>query len=548
MLPVIYMMFSVLVWSLFPLVSIFGISDLSVLDYIVATYLVSFLAIGAVLLCAPAEKRRALPSLAGLGDVVLMEIAIGCVTVLLSLVCLLTSYTYISKAGATVIFEVWPIIAMYITPLLISKNWERITAQDLMFSVLAFAGIAFLMYPETQDEFFVGGVSAFSLLCLLLPLLGGVFMAVASVLKARVSHKLENKALPVLSLLKVQMIFNLGVIVLALPAMLVLPDRPSTFTIENIMAVIFIGLVVHTLGNVAYTMGVLRSTKSNISVLWYLMPIFSVVWLWLAGQSEITNYVVLGTIFIITSNLIIAVRADNSMAYASAIVSLLLCGVYTYFVDGLDMPDYYQAISVPVVLYAILVAFAMDRLIRRDRFEEGLAVSVYTHIAAHKAEIGVQADAFRAHVVAMVKTPDLRSINAHYRAIRNAPVRALEPVHTQLDQLVLSKAEGANFGEMFILFMVGVLMIVASCVYRPESLIADIFAIVLSVAVVFIFFTVLDLIKERQKFHLEEDGQGHFGLSGDVMRSYTSERVISALLILLILAALVWLLVNKHHL
>jgi len=298
---------------------------------------------------------------------------------------------------------------------------------------------------------------------------------------------------------------------------------------------------------VAYTMGTLRSNKSNIAVLWYLMPIFSVIWLWLAGKSDISDFIVLGTLFIITSNLIIAVKADDTMAYAAAIITLLLCGVYTYFVDGLQMEDYYQAISVPVVFYAILVAFAMDRLIQRDRFEEGLAVEINSYISRHKVEIGAQAQAFRAHILSIVRVDDPAKVNEHYRAVRNAPNKLLENIHNQLDQLALSKVQGASFGELFILFMVGMLMIVSSCVYRPDNMIADIFSIVLSLTVVFIFFTVLDLLKQRRQFHIEEDEAGQLSLAKELTRNYMSERIMSGMLILLILSALVWLLWHKHY-
>ena len=57
---------------------------------------------------------------------------------------------------------------------------------------------------------------------------------------------------------------------------------------------------------------------------------------------------------------------------------MLACGTYVYFTDGLAMTqnyisNFYDAISVPIVFYTILVAFMMDRLIRSDRQEEAAA-------------------------------------------------------------------------------------------------------------------------------------------------------------------------------
>ena len=352
-MPVIYMMFSVLSWSLFPLVSAWGIDRLSIFDYILWTYVVGLGTSLFILKMMPSAKKAGLPQLRQLGRRTIAEILIGSLTVLLSFACLLLSFSYMSKAGATVIFEIWPIIAMYISPLLIKKGWEKISRKDMAFSAIAFIGVIFLLYPEAPGPFLASFLSFHDAYHMLLPLFGGVFMAVASVMKARVSHQLENKKYQITSLLKIQTFFSLGVIVLSVPFTLFWPDKQSVFTFENIMAVAFIGVFIHTLGNVSYTMAVLRSSKANIVVLWYLMPIFSVLWLWLAGQSTITPYIIWGSIFIITANLIMTIRADRSLSYVASMVALLVCGVYTYFVDGLDMHDYYQALSVPLVFYAI---------------------------------------------------------------------------------------------------------------------------------------------------------------------------------------------------
>ncbi len=125
-----------------------------------------------------------------------------------------------------------------------------------------------------------------------------------------------------------------------------------------------------------YTMSMLRSSKGNILVLWCLKPVLAVLWLWLAGQAVITDRTILGAIFIVTASLMITIKTDKSLSYAASMVGILPCGVYVYFFSGLGMEDYYQAISVPLFFYAILVAFMMDRLIKSDELEEQLAIEM----------------------------------------------------------------------------------------------------------------------------------------------------------------------------
>jgi drug/metabolite transporter (DMT)-like permease len=546
-MPVLYMMFSVLSWSLFPLLSIWCIAGMGIFDYILLTYAVGLAATLGALWLQPGYRNMGLPGPRDVSARTYFEILLGCLTVLLSFACLLQSFSHLSSAGATVVYESWPIMAMYITPLLIQKGWETISRKDLVFSLLALAGIGFLMYPETRGELFAQGPTPKAVYFLVLPLLGGALMAVASVLKSRVSHMLTDKKHPVASLLNVQAFFSSGVILLSALFMLVFPDKHDVFTGKNIAAVVFVGIAIHTAGNVAYTKAILSSAKANIVALWYLMPIFSVLWLWWAGVSAVTPYIVWGAIFILISNLLMTIRADRSLSYIATLVGLLVCGLDTYFTDGNPIiGDYYQATSVPLFFYAILVAFMMERLINRDRAEEELAITVINHIEDHAHDIGKAAQKYKDHVLGIITTDDNAAIAEHYRVVRNVKNKHISAMHNELDQLVLSKSQGTSFSEMFTLFLVGLLTIVMLIVYRPLYFIADGYSIVLSLAVIFVFFTVLDLSNQRHRFYLERDAEGDMSLSQKLTDDLSIERVISVVMILCVLAALMGLLWVKH--
>ena len=547
-MPLFYMMVSVLTWSLFPLLSAWSIDKISVFDYIFWTYVVGLIGSYGWLRLMPGYKKMKLFTWRQLDGRIIAELFIGCcLTVVLSFACLLISFDHMSKASATVMYEIWPIIAMYITPLLIAKGWDKISTKDLAFSFLAFLGAAFLIYPEAS-----GGAASFftdleRLRYAFLPLLGGVFMAISSVMKLRVSHLLRNEEHPVASLLLVQVFVSVGVILVSIPFMAFWPDKQSVYTFDNIAAVLFIGLFISTLGTVTYTLAVLRSAKSNIVVLWYLMPIFSVIWLWLAGQSQITPYIVLGSVFIITSNLVITVRADRSLSYTAAVLMMLVCGVYAYFVEGLALDDYYQAISVPIVFYTILVAFMMDRLIRSDKLEEARAIEVINYIDGCANELRESAGFYIDHVVAIVSTNNAATVNRHYRIVRNADEPALAGIYNQFDELTTSKLQGTSFAEMFILLLVGTLIVVTSMVFRPADIVGDSFSVVLSLTVMFIFFTVFDLQNQRRKFYLERESNGHRSISSKVIGNMAGEQAISAVLIVMIMAAFLCLLAFKRY-
>ncbi len=146
----------------------------------------------------------------------------------------------------------------------------------------------------------------------------------------------------------------------------------------------------------------------------------------------------------------------------------------------------------------------------------------------------------------MVTTNSVAEVNAHYRAVRNSPNKHLSGIYNQLDHLVLSKVRGTSFSEMFVIFIVGMLTIIASVIYRPDNLIADGFAIVVPLSTIFVFFTVLDLSDNRRRFFIERGKNGEISLSQRVTMDLSGERIIAAIMIMMILAAFVFLLWAKH--
>ncbi|MDE2336992.1 MAG: DMT family transporter [Alphaproteobacteria bacterium] len=538
-MPFVYMMLAVLSWSLFPLTGVWGTERIGIFDFILWAYVAGFAASGAVYLMMPARKRAALPPLGLQSGKTAAVLVLAWVAAILSFFCLLRSFSYMPRAAATIAFEIWLILAIYVSPLLMKRGWDTISLRDKMFSLLAVAGVLFLLAPLAPQ---------LSLFRLLLPVIGGCCMTVASVIKPQIARRLENRDYPLASLLRIQTLFCGGTALLAVPFACLWPDKQSFYDARGVAAILFAGTVIFTLGNVFYTLAMLRAQKGNILALWSLKPVLAVLWLWLAGQTGITPLIVLGGIFIIASGMMISVKADQSQSYAATVVCLILCGAYAYFFKGLGMDDYYQAISVPLFFYAILVAFMMDRLIKSDELEERLAIETMNHVAAAAGEIGPAAEACRAHIYGIITTNDIAEVDAHYRAVRNDGNPRLAAIHDRLDQLVLSKVRGTNFSEMFVIFIVGALTVLSSMVYRPDTLIADGFAIVVPLSVVFIFFTLIDLVDKRRRFYLAAGRDGQMGLAREVTQDLFGERLIAAALIVVVLAAFAVLLITKHAL
>lgn len=553
MTAILYLLFSVLTWSFLPLFAALGLEKIDKWDFVVWTEVIGLASSWVLLWIMASRAKVTYPKLKELSVRTHIEYAFCGLTYIISIVCLWTSFFYISKAGATIIFEIWPILSMFLTPLLIKKGWENLTPYDFIYGILAFVGMAFILAPELEQPFFLqqkDPVSAFMIL--ILPFLGGIFMAVTSVLKARLSYHMEIKGQPLVSLLVVQVYYGIyacgfAAVAYAIVRMSSEQAVNNVYDLTIITGLLVVGIIIYTLGRLTYVMGLLKSTKSNIIALWYFMPIFSVFWLYLAGLSAITPHIIIGAASIICANLLITIRADERISYSAAIISLLLVGLFCFFVNGMEMGDYYQAVSVPLIFYAIIVSFLMDRLIKRDTFEEGLALELIKHVQTgiEKAHLSHKTILVQ-NIMAIIQTNESVKIAQHYDYLRN-DVKEMQPMQDRLDALALSRVEGVNFAEIFVLSLIGMLTIMMTVLYRPASFTADCFAIVLTLSVVFVFFTVVDLVKKRRTFNLKVDEYGRFNLTDKVLKNFTGERVISTLMIFLVAGAFIFLMWLKHH-
>ena len=547
-MPFFLMLFSVIAWSLYPLAGAWGTNDINVAEFIIWASLISagfsYMILKAVLY-RNKDKNISLPKFFDLPRMIKIQTIIGSIIGMLALVTLLYAFKYMSRAGATVIYEIWPIITMFIAPLLIQKSWESISIKDYFLSLLALIGVGLISYPELQSEFFKESHPVWKYALLLLPLFGGVCMAVFSTIKVRVSHLIEIKEAPLCSFLLVQIYFALFTAIAALPLLFFWPDQESSYTLQNISCLFFVGIVTYALGNLAYAIALLRTEKSNIVVLWYMVPVLSVFFLWIAGETNITPYIILGSCFIISANLAITIRADGSKAYQAAIFTLLASGTFSFFFIGHEMNDFFDAISVPIIFFTIMVAFMMDRLLTRDTTEEGLAVSIINKVEHLKKTSTDAKHKINQAIIDIITTHDRAKMHTAYNSIRGDHLGDDPELATQIDKLVLSKTQNTSFAEIFVLMMVGVLIIAMALIYHPTSFIGDCFAVIVTTTLTFIIFNVLDITNHRREFSLQIK-KGQKPILEEHENNLKAERIISVILLLLVMAAYIGLFYFKH--
>ena len=328
-LPLLFMLTSVFLYSLFPLVGMFGTHNLSGFAFAGLSHLLSALVsvAGAVWLSRHVDGYR----LASLvhefrkDRVALRQAIASGVVNYLSHAFLFVSFAYISKASATVLFEAWPVLAVFFLvalarnpPNTSEKNVrEPIGARVYILSVVAFVGLLVIMSGDLQS---MGGTEGFAEIInssdvqigLLLAVLSAVFMAYSVALGRNTRVFVEqrfgdckgglaelNRALVASAATK---IFGALGFVLTIPFVPEILPSMTAMGVESWSLVILNGVVIVTIGSLTYREALARTDRVELAILWYTTPVFALLWLWLIGGESLTIEAWVGAFLIISAN------------------------------------------------------------------------------------------------------------------------------------------------------------------------------------------------------------------------------------------------------
>ena len=431
--------------------------------------------------------------------------------------CLMYAFLLIPKTSATIIYEAWPILAAWLTPILVIKGWEQVRRMDYVFGLLAVAGIAFIVSEDARNAVLELDFATLATLepekvtGYTLAFIASIGVAVSTTLRRNVTRAIKEKHGGDLLLATY---FSSGLTrAAALPVFVLIycllphDGNAKTFALETLPLACFTGIAVHLMGSVCYALSVIKSTGDVVPMPDFVAPVMAVAWLYLLGYSGITDFAIIGGLFVITANLLVTVRAEEGFAYTASILTLLLSGAYCYFTTGEALGDFYDAISVSAVFYAILIAFAWDRVLNRAKVEEQLSLNIAYGIEnlRHK-EKGKNAalQSFAAEANAIMISTDRTAIGAAYKNLLKirGKIDANAESHAilqDLDSLILSKTKDILLSEVVLLCLIGGVTLIGILGYRPAGLWPDMMGFIMAGAIVYIFFAILDQVDERNR-------------------------------------------------
>ncbi len=494
------------------------------------------------------------------------------------------STRYIDISVAAILFETWPILLILMTALLFrgEGRYRKITLGVILLLLVGFLGFAFVAASET------GGLGVWNNAASLDTLIGivivviAVFVAGLSAFAFRWAADLRESLPPDLINNRDSDSLDIACVLVAncitsfagagLSAAVGLASG-ETISTDAIAIAMLGGVFALALGNISWRAANVVTNNLGINALAYAIPIFSLIWLFLFAEVNIAKvgYLIIGTVAIISTNLLINFEAEVRYGFKALVLALWACGAFVYLrddflpllpFDGWLWPreTYLGALGLSATIFTLLLTFRVARLAPRTQDEDNRIFALHGTLELLSRRNLIDSAASE-HIrgIDSARTPEeLQTAYTQAKlcfarsAAADHPVadqRLLANAETQLNMVVHSRQQGVDFGELFSLIVFGGATVMLALLSRPEvsgwtAFIYEVFSVLFPAVVVFLIVNVWDLHRDRANLVLAaQPGAGGYGVIFRDPRNRRFERGVSTVIglgITVTYAALLW--------
>ena len=485
------------------------------------------------------------------------------------------SLKYLDVAVAAILIATWPIFLVVITARMFKKQgrYEKLTIEKWILLVVAFIGVGFVIASQNTaidnaaSELFtyytIGGV----VLVLLAAAAAGAGPPATVKWGAIVSQtiKEDNKGddelfFAIVANIIGKIVSGVGFVILSV----LFGERIGAIGIVGVLSASAYGLFGLGIASILLRVANIKTTNLSVNVLGYATPAVSLIWLAFASLINVphVDWLIIGVAAIIAANLLLNFKVEIRAAYKALIIALWVCGTSVYLHTSFPLPDYVEIVGVIATLFILILAFRVDRLVRRTTEEESNEFFLFRRLTALVESGSINDDA----------PNQLREIGKHVKpsALRDAYGKLMQyfvearkhhpegdhdmlsELESRVDTLAHSKQQGANFGELTALGFMGFIMVSALLLFKPvelsgwEGLFVETSSFLLATAIVFLFANIFDLQHDRTNAILtKEKGKKYYSVAFDDAGDRGSERWISITVCIAITTAYIWLFLGK---
>jgi len=306
------MSLSVLIWSLYPLAVTLGLDTMTSMQMIFVVYLFSgfgALFLGAHYLWQSGTLSHAIQIQKNLPRRAYFPIIISGLAGILCHTFFIIALGMADKGGVSLLYESWPIIAVVATPLMMRKRWKEVSLVEFVVSIIALIGVAIIILSDDSIDFGLNNSKILtaetdytSLIGYILAFSGAYMCAILVVTKGVYAENFKEMNDDMGATI-ISEVFSRGIsMILMLIAFFFFKEQLS-FEAINWPATFYVGFVVFVVGGALYTYSLLRSDTPTLHIMYYFVPVFAVVWLWVANETTINFGLFIGGGIIVACNI-----------------------------------------------------------------------------------------------------------------------------------------------------------------------------------------------------------------------------------------------------
>lgn len=215
------------------------------------------------------------------------------------------------KGGVSVIVEGWPILAVFMTPFMVNKVWDPIDKKDISFGIIALAGVCLIVFSDqslyaesTTAHKSLFGMDTTTFFGYVFALLASYMTAIHSLTKANYSLAVQNIKNSMTEVMLSEM-FSRGIGTFIMLAVVFILGKQDNWSDAVFTTGFLIGFFVILVAGSSYTYAIMKARSPNVHIFYYMIPVLAVVWLYIAGLTEITPLLISGGLLVVLSNVII---------------------------------------------------------------------------------------------------------------------------------------------------------------------------------------------------------------------------------------------------
>lgn len=412
-------------------------------------------------------------------------LVLAAVLATLSYASLVTAFSQASNAAVTMLYELWPILFMFVLPIGFRSRFQNLTGLEVISSVIAVIGLAMIIFfPQTSDLF--ESTKKGQTNGLLLGFLSGILMAFANFAKSKAILSKDKSSLSLGDFALIDF-FNRSIAAIVALALSMAVEKPSIHAIFQIDSSLGFGLI-EGIGGLFYWIGLSSTSRSSSQLLLYLAPVIGFVWLYIFGLGELTGYILFGSMLIFAANVISHFKGDQTIAFFCTVAAAIIFGAASFLTISPNESLNFTLISPPITLYAILIGFLLSRLADRN-FEQRQACLATIQGFSEDFSPEKRRDIIRFLAISF-KSSASRVTEEYNTLLQKYSMP--HQVERGLSSVLFCRISPISVGEMVSILFVGILVITFGYAGRPATFLGDIFAFILATIVIYLNVSIFE--------------------------------------------------------